>query len=655
MRVLVIEDEPTLCDVYEDFLVERGHKATIAKTAEAALETLESDRPDAVILDIHLPGMSGLDLMRTRLTHEPGLPVIVISGAAGEQQVEECLALGAREFIAKPVSLEHLGDAIDALTDPLSVDGSDRRRNRRVAVSLPISVVGSDGREVSGSSVDLSVTGIRVRMPDNVDAAEDTTIKLTVSQPVYLELPSKAVRVGPGERAYRFVDLDEQKRAQLTSILTPSVPSATARVAPHFSILHSITEAATGAIDTETALAVALEALTHLTGHETSSLHLLDEDNQTLVLRGERGLSPELRRVNEKLRIGEGLIGRVAATGETCHVANVLHTPDLLPEARSAVHRAGGGALLSVAITSHGRTFGVLSLGRLARDDAFSPAEVTLVEASARQIGLALENTRLAAEARRRLEALQRAEAQLTESARLSTIGQLAAGLAHDVASPLTAILGHVELILLEAGHNDDTRNRLSVVLEEATRAAKLLHSLMRVARPQAPERIECALDREATLVLSLMDVQLRRAGVRVITLFDDVPPIWADPGQIRQVVLNLIQNAAHALAAFSGERVLTVRIRAVAAGVRLEIVDSGPGIPADLLPRIFEAFFTTKPAGEGTGLGLWVSGAIVAAHEGRIWAENRPEGGAGFIVELPSNRPEEWSGPMIDLPSNGA
>src|SRR6185436_13573176 len=114
MRVLVVEDEPTLCDVYEDFLSERGHEAVIAQTAEAALQSLQHERPDAVILDIHLPGMSGLDLLRLRITHELGVPVIVISGMVGEQQARECLALGAREFMGKPVSLERLGDAIDS-------------------------------------------------------------------------------------------------------------------------------------------------------------------------------------------------------------------------------------------------------------------------------------------------------------------------------------------------------------------------------------------------------------------------------------------------------------------------------------------------------------------------------------------------------------
>jgi two-component system sensor histidine kinase HupT/HoxJ len=111
---------------------------------------------------------------------------------------------------------------------------------------------------------------------------------------------------------------------------------------------------------------------------------------------------------------------------------------------------------------------------------------------------------------------------------------------------------------------------------------------------------------------------------------------VWADENRIQQVLLNLIQNAHHALAHHTGDRVLTLRVRPRAQRVVIEIIDNGPGIPPDALPRIFDPFFTTKPPGEGSGLGLSVSYGIVGQHGGRLYAENRPEGGAAFIVELP-------------------
>jgi len=111
-----------------------------------------------------------------------------------------------------------------------------------------------------------------------------------------------------------------------------------------------------------------------------------------------------------------------------------------------------------------------------------------------------------------------------------------------------------------------------------------------------------------------------------------------ADEGQIQQVLLNLVQNAHQAMASHKGEREITVRLSEPGgSNVRLEVLDSGPGIHPNVLPRIFEAFTTTKAPGEGTGLGLWVSYSIIEQHQGSLKAVNRPEGGAAFIVELPA------------------
>ncbi|MBI1964017.1 MAG: hypothetical protein HYS37_11645, partial [Candidatus Rokubacteria bacterium] len=118
------------------------------------------------------------------------------------------------------------------------------------------------------------------------------------------------------------------------------------------------------------------------------------------------------------------------------------------------------------------------------------------------------------------------------------------------------------------------------------------------------------------------------------------VPLVSADDGQIQQVLLNLIQNAQEAMAAQAGERVLTVRLVGVEGRARIEVLDTGPGIPPEVLPRLFKAFMTTKPAGQGTGLGLWISHALIERHDGALRVENRPEGGAAFRVELPYAAP---------------
>ena len=136
--------------------------------------------------------------------------------------------------------------------------------------------------------------------------------------------------------------------------------------------------------------------------------------------------------------------------------------------------------------------------------------------------------------------------------------------------------------------------------------------------------------------MLELKRDEFDRDEIRIVTEIASVPSVYADQDQIRQVLLNLVQNAQQAMAKHPGPRVLTVRVWESEGRVRVEVRDTGPGIPPDVLPRIFDAFYTTKPAGEGTGLGLWMCYSIVEQHQGRLRAESGPEGGAAFIIELP-------------------
>ncbi len=437
--------------------------------------------------------------------------------------------------------------------------------------------------------------------------------------------------------AFAFKDRGDEKLRELNELVRRSVGAPTVDVESHVRILHRIGEAISATLDVDEVLRIALDALTHVTGHEISSLHLLSADGATLHLRGDRGLRPRLREINSVLPIGQGLIGGVAATGKTLHWAHVSESADLLPAARAAVTQEGIHAFVCVPIHSRGRILGALSLGRRTRE-AFSESEIALVEACANQIGLALQNAQLYSATRRQLEDLKSAEAQLIEGEKLSTVGKLAAGLAHETRNRLTAILGQAELLLMGSDDPVKSRERLHTIVQETSRAAQMLQNLLRFTSRHSAERHPCRLEDQIQWVLELKSHQLRRDSVKVVTDLGNVRPVLADEGQIQQVLLNLVQNAHQAMAGHEGEREITVRLSEPGGpNVRLEVLDSGPGIHPNVLPRIFDAFTTTKAPGEGTGLGLWVSYSIVEQHQGSLRAVNRPEGGAAFIVELPA------------------
>jgi C4-dicarboxylate-specific signal transduction histidine kinase len=404
----------------------------------------------------------------------------------------------------------------------------------------------------------------------------------------------------------------------------------------HLKILHTVAETVSRTLDVEDVLRTALEALTHVTGHEMASLHLLSADGKTLHLRAERGLSESLREVNRRLPVGEGLIGRVASTGQTLTFANAANAPQLLPTAREVVRQNRIRGFVCVPMHSRGRILGTLSLGRQTAG-AFKEREVALVEATADQIGLAIDNARLYSETLRQLEELRMAQAQLVHAEKLSAVGELASGVAHEINNPLTTILGQAHLLLDHPDVTPHVRDRITIVSEEATRAARIVQNLLLFSRHYPAERRPCSIPDQVRRVLELKEYQLQQDSIRVLTSFEDVPAVWADENQIQQVLLNLMQNAHQAMAKHPGERTLTVRVRPLGGGVGIEVLDTGAGIPPDALPRLFDPFFTTKPPGEGSGLGLSVSYGIVAEHGGKLRAENRPGGGAAFVIELPA------------------
>jgi two-component system NtrC family sensor kinase len=406
-------------------------------------------------------------------------------------------------------------------------------------------------------------------------------------------------------------------------------------VDPHLEILRTVAATISRSLDVDEVLRTALDALTHVTGHEISSVHLLAAEGGHLELRGDRGLSGPLREANRRLPLGQGLIGSVVASGTMRALGNAAESADLLPAARSAVREDHIRGFVCVPIGGGGRILGALSLGRRTTEP-FGEAEIALVQATADQIGIALDHARLYAETRRQLEELTRTQAQLIHAEKLSAVGELASGLAHEINNPLTTILGHAHLLLEESDLGSPLRDRLSIIAEETARAARIVQNLLLFARPYPLERRPCSLGEQVGRVLALTEFQLQRDGVRVVTELSDCPPMWADENQVQQVLLNLVQNAQQAMAAHAGPRVVTIRTRPAGDMVAVEVLDSGPGIPADALPRVFDPFFTTKAPGQGSGLGLSVSYGIVREHGGRIRAENRPEGGAVFTVELP-------------------
>jgi len=264
----------------------------------------------------------------------------------------------------------------------------------------------------------------------------------------------------------------------------------------------------------------------------------------------------------------------------------------------------------------------------------FTADELRLAEGIALQGALAVENSRLYEGVKQQMAELKRTQAQLIQSTKLAAIGELAANIAHEINNPLTSVLGFASYLAERIPPGEPMREELDLIQEEAGRARDIVRDLLHFSRQRefVPQMTDLNVVLEQTLTM------VRRQGAfDAITLVEEyapgLPPVEVDVPRIKQVFLNLINNAVYVMKDGGS---LTIRSSVVGDTVQVEVIDTGTGIPAEHLDRIFEPFFTTKPDVSGTGLGLPVSLGIVQSHGGTIEVKSELGRGSSFIVKLP-------------------
>ena len=269
-------------------------------------------------------------------------------------------------------------------------------------------------------------------------------------------------------------------------------------------------------------------------------------------------------------------------------------------------------------------------------------------------VGISRDITgRREAEARRR-ELEQKAQA----ASRLSTVGEMASGIAHEINNPLTSVIGFAWL-LMQKDVPEDIKEYARYIHEGAERVASIVGRLLTFSRQQKPEKTSADVNRILETTLQLQAYEMTTNNIKVTTQFDpDLPQTVVDAGQLQQAFLNIILNAATEMKLAHKGGNLLVKTERIADTIRISFTDDGPGIAEENLERIFEPFFTTRKPGMGTGLGLSVCHGIVAEHNGQIYARNNPDRGATFAIELPITtglEQPEPAGPAADESSKTA
>jgi PAS domain S-box-containing protein len=248
-----------------------------------------------------------------------------------------------------------------------------------------------------------------------------------------------------------------------------------------------------------------------------------------------------------------------------------------------------------------------------------------------RGLGRDVTERKLAEEERRQLEL----KAQITS--RLASVGEMAAGVAHEINNPLTAVTGYAQLLMYRQDIPEDIRNDLAAINDGAQRVAGIVQRLLAFSRQTKPQRKLVDINELIESTLILRAYHLRVNNIEVVTrLAHGFLETVADPGQIQQVLLNLIVNAETEMKLAHDKGKLTIATKKKDKTIKIYIKDNGPGIKPEVMDKIFDPFFTTRETGQGTGLGLSLCYGIITEHKGKIYAESKPGKGATFIVELP-------------------
>lgn len=393
--------------------------------------------------------------------------------------------------------------------------------------------------------------------------------------------------------------------------------------------LKDVSDRLLGNIDTEEGLDFLLGLAMNISGARSASILLSDEETRSPGRHSARSLT----RTGE--RSDEAQINPGAAQWVIENAKPLLLNLD----------SEGESSVLLSPVSVGGKVLGVLSVRGRVDGGAFSEEELDAISTLANQAALGIEKMHLYRRLqeqvtclRKALHELHQTQASLVQNEKLASIGQLAGGMAHEINNPLLIILGRAELLLMDAEPSSPNAADLEIIKSETQRIAGIVRNLLSFSRVDKTG-ILSMVDVNAVMERTLQLLETQESSGEITTikrLSSDIPPVYAEKGEVQQVFMNIAMNAYQAMRA-SGGKLIVETSQDDAGYVVVKLADTGPGIAKEHLGKIFDPFFTTKPESEGTGLGLSVSRGIVDKYGGKIEVETRVGEGATFVIKLPA------------------
>ena len=668
VSVLLVDDDAALVRLLAAAADTRGYRVEAMSPAAAARLSARGEEFDVAIIDLGSDCAKGFDVIRRIKDETPDTEIIVSSASGSLTSAIQSYELAAFAFVEKPFDVGPLFATIERALERRQMNRDNRRLVWELQTineiadgmsrSLEIDHVLHGALQCTLRAMGGTVGSIRIRNEGTGEFEEKAYIGARIMKDIWAEV-KPTLRPSDHVIATRtsFVvnDLRElfpsKYHAQLPVLSSLSVP-----------------------------ILAGNELFGTLTvGAEPAGKFGAADQRLVAVIAGQIGVALENARLHDSVRRGKR---------EWEQTFDAISDPIAVFDANGALLR-GNAALASAMGRSVTDVRGASSqeVGFCAFDHAASRTEVTRADGqifsvmtfpvaggpggasvvqvaknvtedirSARRLQqmsdeLAVANARSVAA----LERLQSTQAQLLQAEKLSAIGQLVAGVAHELNNPLTSVIGYAQLLEDELDNGREVRpaaelaEDLRRIAQESERAARIVRNLLAFARRQTAARAPQDVADLFGRVVSLRTYELRLNGIELVTEFEaNLPQVVADGSQLQQALLNLLLNAEQAMRGRATKRLhIGARHDRDAAAVELFICDTGHGIDTANLSRIFDPFFTTREVGEGTGLGLSICYGIVRDHGGHISVESLVNAGTTFSVLLPA-RVEESSSEMI-------
>jgi two-component system NtrC family sensor kinase len=669
VSILLVDDDPALLRLLAAAAEARGYRVETSRSAAAAPVTERRDEFDVAIVDLGSDSDAGFDAIRRIKDEAPDTEIVVTSASGSLTSAIQSYELAAFAFVEKPFDIGPLFATVERALERRQMN----RDNRHLVWELQ-----TINEIADGMSRSLEIDHV-------LHGALQCTLRAMGGIVGSIRIRNEATGEFE-EKAYIGQRIMKDIRADAKQKLRPSDQVIATRTA---FVVHDLRELFppeyAGQLPVRSSISVPIlagnELLGTLTvGAEPAGRFGAADQRLVSVIAGQIGVAVENARLHDSVRRGKreweqtfdaisdpiavfdaggallrgnaalaAVMGRSVTElrGASCREVGFCEPGDADCFVTRALDHSGRRTEVT---RPDGQIFSVMTFPVAGGPGGASVVQVaknvTEDIRSARRLQqmsdeLALANARSVAA----LERLQSTQAQLLQAEKLSAIGQLVAGVAHELNNPLTSVIGYAQLLEDELDNSREVRppaelaQDLRRIAQESERAARIVRNLLAFARRQSAARAPQDVADLFSRVISLRAYELRLNGIDLITDFEaNLPQVVADASQLQQALLNLVLNAEQAM---RGQPVKRLQIGARhdqgAGAVELFIRDSGHGIEPANLSRIFDPFFTTREVGEGTGLGLSICYGIVRDHGGHISVASVVNGGTTFSVLLPA------------------